>query len=255
MPTTILAIAFVVMALTGCGRFDGEALVNAHNGVLLLDSEPRYGQTFLAGADRIEGVDLLLATFGGRVDGTLTVRLRDGVDGPLLASAELEGSALEDNRWAAARFSRPVPAPDTAFFDLTWEGGQSLGIYANVTPPDVTPGEVERGERLLNHAYSGGQLVRDGVRAPGDLAFHVRGGDPWQVPRTLGRATAHTGRTLLGTPLFLAGWLALLAGSTALMVRRSRPAGDQPALAASQLGQRGPGEQHAQGGERGDQQP
>jgi len=266
----------LLVLLCGCGRVDGQPSVTAHNGPLPLAPGVRVGQTFVPAGDEVAAVALLVSTGGAPVEGTLTVSLRDDPAGPLRTRAQVDGAALRDNRWAVARFARPVRVPAGAAFEVAWTGGGTVAVYANV-PQRTSP--------LVNDPYPGGRLLRQGVPAEGDLVFDVLGPDWTTVTPTLATAARRTIGRLLATPAFLAAWLVLLAGAAALAARGGRPrrAGRPPradhldgglpggrepggsggdgragagevGAAGQQLGDRGQGQEHGQGGEGGVQE-
>jgi hypothetical protein len=198
----------LALALAGCGRLDGQPAVGAHNGVLLLEPRPRYGQTFDPEGDEVAGVALLVSTFGERVEGRLRVRLRAFAGGPVLAAATVDGRDLRDNRWALARFRRPVAVAGVAAVEVAWRGAGPVGVYVNHPVPG--------GPGLENDPYPGGHLLEDGAERPGDLAFTVQGPGWATVPATLTAAARTTVARLTARPAFLATWLALLAACAVL---------------------------------------
>lgn len=201
------------VALTGCQEASGEAFQYSLNAPVMLGDEP-VGQTFRPATERVAGADVLVATFDEPVDpqGRLRAVLRDG-DGRVLARTTVEGADLGNDEWAPVRFSPTVPAPEVAAVELTWDGSSPLAVWANV--PLDEPGEDD----VLNDPYPGGQLLRDGEPAVGDLAFRAVGsGGPLDAARNVGGILRAGASRLAGDPLFLGLWVAALAGAGALGV-------------------------------------
>lgn len=247
---TILLIALGALGLAGCARVAGEPFQPTHNGAVPLEQGASLGQTFQVPSGEVTGVDVLVATFAAAAqpDATLHVELLDDPAGRTLAEARIPGGELDDNAWVAARFPEPVPVEDgVAAVNLTWDGDRPVALRANVPPPDFD------GQELLNDPYPGGELLRDGTPATGDLAFRVRGNP---TPGDALRSAAALVRGLLGglaaRPLFALLWSALLLASLGLAVlglRRSGPG------AAEQLPQGRRDEQDRGRDERGAEQP
>lgn len=216
--TAVLAAA---ATLAGCGAGPFQP---THTGVVPLGGDAAAGQTFRPASARVGRVDLLVATYGRAADpdGVLAVTLRAGAGGEVLARARVPGSALEDNTWVAVPFEgAPVVAGDRAAFEVRWQGAEPVALRANVPPAEV--GE----DRLLNDPYPGGELLRDGEPAAGDLAFRVAGeGGTVAAAAGVARLARGAGARLLAQPVFAAAWLLLLAAAVALAVRglRARPA-------------------------------
>jgi hypothetical protein len=228
----VAPLLLLAVVLSGCARLGGEAHQPSHSGALPLSADNPIGQTFTIAGSGLAGFDLLMATFGEPPDpsGTLTVTLRARLDAPVLATAEVTGSAIRDNSWVPVRFDEPqeigplagqppaVPA-DAAdgaarpVFEVTWDGASPVGVRANVPARPIEP------DVLVNDPYPWGELVLDGELAAGDLAFRVLGIDGVAaLPRTVRGLAGGAARGLADRPLFAAGWALLLAGSAALAV-------------------------------------
>lgn len=220
--TAAVAALVAVAALAGCARAGGDAFQATVTDAVRVDERPA-GQTFRPGADRLAGVDLLIATFGERPDpeGRLVVTLADHDSGEAVASAELGADALADeNRWVPVRFDEPAPAPETAALTVEWTGGSPVGVWANVPPADADPDE-----RLVNDPYPGGQLLRGGEPAAGDLAFRVVGDVGADEPlRALARLAGGAVRSLATAPAFGLAWAVLTLGAVGLAVAGFRAA-------------------------------
>jgi len=218
--------AFLVagaLGLVGCQAASGEAFQYTFNQPVPLGDGETVGQTFRPVTDAVAGVDVLTATYGGGVDagGELRAVLRDGVGGPALARGSVPGAELGDNEWATIRFPEPARAPEVAALELDWRGDGSVAVWVNAPLEDV--GEDD----LLNDPYEGGELLRGGEPAVGDLAFRVVGtGGPADAARNLA-SIARRGAGRLGSdPLFALAWLALLGGAVWLGWRGlRRPSG------------------------------
>jgi hypothetical protein len=235
-----LALA-AVLVVPGCGRLGGEAFQATHSRVLQLDDAQRLGQSFRPATDRIAGVDLLTASFAGPADarGTLELRLLHRVDGPQLALATVPGEAVEDNAWLSVRFDAPVAVSEQAVFDVRWRGAAPIGLYANVPPDPPVP------RMPPNDPYSGGELLINGERAAGDLAFRaVNPSRPADLTAALSGLLRETGARLLDRPGFTVVWLLLVAAAAGLGLA---------GLTRAQLLDRGPGKQrgeHEEGAEQ-----
>jgi hypothetical protein len=234
-----------LLAVSGCARLGGEAFQPTYSMALPL-GDP-VGQTFRPATDAIAGIDLFTVTYAQPADprGVLTVTLQDGLGGRQLASATLGGQQIADNRGARARFNPPVPAPQVAAVMVRWDGATTVGLQANIPPPGYDPVQQD-----ANDPYPGGELIWNGARAQGDLAFRVVGsGGPDALARQLGGIVRSAGgRLLRDEPAFTLSWLTLLASAVALAVTglHRRP---------SELGNRRHREQHSEGQESGTQDP
>lgn len=209
-----MVAAALVAALAGCARAGGDAFQSTLTEALRV--EDGLGQTFTPGADELAGVDLLTATFGEPADpeGELVVSLLDRAAGEVVATAEVPGAALPDNGWVSARFDEPAPAPAEAAVTFEWTGESPVAVWANVPPSDADPDE-----RLINDPYAGGQLLRDGEPAAGDLAFRVVGDvGPAEPARALARLAGGAVMTLAAAPAFGAVWALAAAGAVVLAV-------------------------------------
>jgi hypothetical protein len=211
----LLLVALAALLATGCARIAGEPFQPTHNAALPLSEGSSLGQTFGVPSGAVAGVDLLTATYG-RVppdDAVLAVRLLDGPGGRVLAEVEVPGTDVPDNGWVTATFPEPVPVEGTAAVEVTWDAEDPVAVRANVPGPDWTD------EELLNDPYPGGELLRDGAAATGDLAFRVRGDPgPGDAVATAGRLLRGTAAGVVARPLFAVLWSALLAGCLVLAV-------------------------------------
>jgi hypothetical protein len=216
----LAGLALVVLALAGCARAAGDAFQATVTRALPADAEP-VGQTFRPGAERLAGVDVLTATFGQTPDdgGELVVSLLDraggaAAPGEVVATASVPGEAVADNAWVPLRFDQPVAAPPRAAFTVEWTGDSPVGVWAN-----VPPAETNHQARLLNDPYGGGQLLRGGQPATGDLAFRVVGDvGPVQPLAAVGRLAAGAGRALATAPGFGLALAAAMAAAVALAI-------------------------------------
>lgn len=209
------AILLAALGATGCARAGGDAFQATLTEAVAVHETP-VGQTFDPGADRLAGVDLLTATFGERPDpsGELVVSLVDRATGETVATAEVPAEEIDDGAWVAARFDEPARVPAEPAISVEWTGESPVGLWANVPPADA-----DRDERLINDPYPGGQLLRDGQPAAGDLAFRVVGDvGPAEPLRALARVAGGAVLTLAAVPWFGMVWAALLVGAVALAV-------------------------------------
>lgn len=238
-PAVLLLLAGALL-LSGCGRLGGWPLQQSQNATVRLEPGTRVGQTFAPAGAAVAGVDVLTATFATTPDGVLTVRLRDGTGGEVLATDEVDGADVRDNGWTPARFDPPVASPELAAVELAWEGDAPIALYANLPPDDLTGPEVGGGERLLNDPYAGGELVRDEIPAVGDLAFRAVGaGGAGAAGRMLRDTAADAAAALRRTPVFAVGWALLLLGGASLAIwglRGGRGGGGRAAGAAGAAG-------------------
>jgi hypothetical protein len=204
-----------VLGLAGCARLGGEAFQASHSGAIPL--EVPLGQTFRPATKGIRGIDLLTVTYERTPDpeGVLRVVLGDDQTGATLATASLGGDRVGDNRWVPVRFDPPVPAPRVARLTVAWDGDTPVGLRANFPPPHFDPAEQD-----ANDPYPGGELLRDGTRAAGDLAFRVLGTGGWReaVGQLAGMIRSAGGRLLRDDLPFTLVWLTLVAGAVTLAV-------------------------------------
>lgn len=211
----LAGMALAVLGATGCARTGGDAFQATLTEAVAAHEEP-VGQTFTPGADRVAGVDLLLATFSERPDpdGELVVSLVNRDTSATVATAEVPADAVADGQWAPARFEEPASPPPEPAFRVEWTGDSPVGVWANVPPPDAD-GE----QRLINDPYPGGELLRGGEPVTGDLAFRVVGDvGPVEPLRALGRLAGGAVLTLAAVPWFGVVWAVLLVGAVALAV-------------------------------------
>lgn len=216
-------LVLLALGLAGCQEASGEAFQYDFNQPLVLGEDVTVGQTFRPVTDAVAGVDVLTATFGqGPGGGRLDAVLLDESGGEELARVTLAADEVGDNEWAAIRFSPPVPAPEVAAVELAWRGDGTVAVWANV------PQEEPEGQDLLNDPYTGGQLLVDGERSVGDLAFRVVGtGGPADAARNLAGIARQGLAGLARDPLFVLGWLLLLGGSGVLATWGLRPSGGE----------------------------
>lgn len=208
----------LLLAVAGCARVGGEAFQPTVTDALRLGDGRAVGQTFRTAGDRIAAVDLLVATFGEPApSGTLAVTVRAGADEPATAEIRVDGGALADNDWVRLRLDEALPSAGVASVEARWLGEGTIGLWANVPPVD-RPEDVP-----LNDPYPGGELLLDGRRAPGDLAFRVAGtgGTAGAVAAAAGFLRS-AGARLLDAPLFAAVWLVLVAAAGAVAARSFR---------------------------------
>lgn len=222
----------------GCGRVGGEAFQATTTAALRLAPGHTVGQTFRTANPHLTGVDLLVATFDEAIDpaGALTVTFRTGETEPRVTHVRVPAAALRDNDWVRVDAPEPLPSSGVAAIEVGWTGTSPVGLWAN------TPAAQRDAATPANDPYPGGELLLDGQRAPGDLAFRVTGdastADAIAAALRLGRSAV--GR-LGDAGAFAAVWVLLLAGAVGLALRsfgRTRP--------HVQLRQGGPDEQQAE---------
>jgi len=241
----LLVLALALWSLAGCARVGGEAFQPTVTTALTLTEDRPVGQTIRPAGDILRGIDVLVATYGTSADpaGTLQVEVLDDA-GVTLSSAQVAGSALHDNDWVTLRFAEPVGVPTQVALHLTWTGQSQVGLYAN-TPATPHPDGV-----LLNDPYPGGELLIDGVPAPGDLAFRVRGdGGIGTAVNAVGRLIRDAAGRLNDVPGFALLWVVLMGGATTLAAR-----GFRRSRTVVQLGQSGPDDQQREDHEARPQQ-
>lgn len=241
-----------LLLLTGCAS---QVQQRSHTDLLRIEPGDRVAQTVAPTQGVVTGADVLLATYGSDVEGTLTLWLT-AADGQVLGQAEVDGADLADNGWSGAPLDRPVPPGAATTLTVAWSGSGPIGVYANVPSPEVRQEDVAAGRRLLNDPYPGGELQRDDAPAPGDLAFRLRGTDAgwWKVEAAVRRI----GSGLRATPVFTLLWVLSLAAAAALAWGGLHPRGrkgERPPPAAEQLGEGRPHEQQGERQEAGAQQP
>lgn len=229
-----LALALCLVA-GGCGRLGGEVLQSSQNGALPLSAGEVLGQTFEPAGDELVGIGLTTATYGRTPSGVLVTDLLDAADGRLLATAEVDGRDVADNGWTAFRFDSSVPAPGRVALEVRWDGTEPIGLYANVPPAEgadrgglqVTAPGAAVAAPLENDPYPGGELLRDGRPAAGDLAFRVvGGGGPAAAVRTVAGTVGGGLSGLASAPVFTVLWVLALAGCAVLTLRGLRGGAD-----------------------------
>lgn len=211
----LAGMAIATIALAGCARTGGDAFQATLTDAVAVHDEPA-GQTFTPGAERLAGLDLLLATFSERPDpdGELVVSLVDRDTRAAVATAEVSADNIADGAWVPVRFDEPARPPSDPAFTVEWTGDSPVGVWANVPPADA-----DADQRLINDPYPGGQLLRDGRPAAGDLAFRVVGDvGPAEPLRALARLAGGAVLALAAVPWFGLVWAGLLAGALALAV-------------------------------------
>ena len=233
--TTLL---FLAVMSAGCGRVGGEAFQATTTSALRLTPEHTVGQTFRTANAHLTGVDLLVATFGEAVDpsGALTVTFRTGEAEPRVNQVRVPASALRDNDWVHVRPPYPLPMSGVAAIEVGWTGTSPIGLWANTPPAQHDPATP------ANDPYPGGELLLDGQRAPGDLAFRVTGD---ATATTAISSALRLGRSALGrlgdAGAFAALWALLVAAAIGLAISSLRRA-----RTVVQLGQDRPHEQQAE---------
>ncbi len=199
-------------ALAACARLDGQPFQQAVNDVVPIPGDGVVAQTFRAPGATVSGVDLLVATYGGAVDGRLDVTLRSA-SGAVAGEGSVPGEELADNAWVGVTLEQEVDVEGPLRLEVRRVGDAPVGLYADIPPPELAPGEVEDGEVLLNDPYPEGALVLDGRERPGDLAFRVTGDG--SVLTLAGALATDAGVAARRTPVALAAWVAVLAGLVA----------------------------------------
>lgn len=246
----LTALLLFAVVSTGCGRVGGEAFQATTTSALRLTPEHTVGQTFRTANAHLTGVDLLVATFGEAVDpaGALTVTFRSGEAEPRVNQVRVPGAALRDNDWVHVRPPYPLPMSGVASIEVRWTGTSPVGLWANTPAAQrdpATPASAPAAQRdpsPANDPYPGGELLLDGQRAPGDLAFRVTGDASagTAVSSALRLARSALGR-LGDTGAFAALWALLVVTAIGLAARSLRRA-----RTVVQLGQHGPDQQQAE---------
>lgn len=171
-----------------------------HGAIGELVAGRRVVQTFVAPADGLEAVRVLLTDYARTNAGYLDAVLRDPLDGRELARSRTAGAAIGNEHWLELR---PEPVGDA--------GGRTFAL--ELSSPDAVPGTAVTA--LLEHSASyRGALAIDGEMQLGRLALVVdcAGG---------GLSAAALLRTLC--------WgLTGLGAGLALRARRARPGARSP---------------------------
>lgn len=241
----LTVLVLTLLGVAGCARVGGEAFQPTVTTALTLTESRPVGQTIRPAGGTLRGIDVLVATYGTSADPAGTLRM-DVLDpaGATLSSTQVAGSALRDNDWVTLRFPEPVPVPTQVALHLVWTGQSQVGLYAN-TPTTPHPDGVP-----LNDPYPGGELLIDGVPAPGDLAFRVQGdGDIGTAVKAAGRLSRNAAGRLADVPGFALLWLILMGGATALAAR-----GFRRSRTIVQFGQGGPDDEQREDHETRPQQ-
>lgn len=231
-------ICLLAVVSAGCGRVGGEAFQATTTSALRLAPEHTVGQTFRTANEHLTGVDLLIATFGEAVDpaGALTVTFRSGEAEPRVNQVRVPAAALRDNDWVHVRAPYPLPMSGVAAIEVGWTGTSPVGLWAN------TPAAQRDPATPANDPYPGGELLLDGQRAPGDLAFRVTGDASAGTALSSALRLARSALGRLGdTGAFAALWALLVAAAIGLAARSFRRA-----RTVVQLGEHGPDQQQAE---------
>lgn len=218
----LLAALVLLLGLAGCARAGGEPFQPTLNSPITLEEGSVLGQTLNPAGDAVAAVEVQVATFDAPADpaGVLTVVLRDPGDGAAIDTAQVAGADLADAAWVRASFDGPVTVPDVVLAEVSWEGATPLALWANL------PLSGDGSASIVNDPYPGGQLVRDGRPAEGDLAFRVVGdGGVAAGVAQVGEVIRSTGARLRDEPAFAVVWLLALVGCGVLAIsglRRQR---------------------------------
>lgn len=210
-----LALLVLLLALAGCARVGGEPFQPTLNSPVTLEPDAVLGQTFNPAGTLVQAVEVQVATFDAPADaeGVLTLVLREPVGGGLLDTAQVAGADLADASWVRASFDTAVEVPDVVLAEVSWDGATPLALWANL------PLSGDGSESIVNDPYAGGQLVRDGRPAEGDLAFRVIGGGGVGAGAAqVVEVARSTGAGLLDEPVFAVLWGLALVGCGALAV-------------------------------------
>jgi hypothetical protein len=234
----LIPLLLLAVLSAGCGRVGGEAFQATTTAALRLTPGHTVGQTFQTANDHLTGVDLLVATFGEAVDpaGALLVTFRTGEAEPRVSRVRVPATALRDNDWVRVSPPEPLSSSGAAAIEVGWTGTSPVGLWAN------TPAAQRDAATPANDPYPGGELLLDGQRAPGDLAFRVTGDASAATAISAALRLARSALGRLGDAgAFAAVWALLLAGAVWLALRSFRRPGTRV-----QLRQRGPDEQQAE---------
>jgi hypothetical protein len=133
----------------------------------------RFGQTFRAPFSALYRVDVVLATYARQNHGRVLFHLATDIEGPDLATVEIEAAEVRDN--ASHRFVFE-PIADSA----------GRGFYFYLEAPEAAPGNAITVWETDFDSYPGGQAYVDDQPTEGDLRFtaYYRSG-PDEVWRAL----------------------------------------------------------------------
>jgi hypothetical protein len=121
----------------------------------------QQGQTFVAGANNLQEVDLLLATYARTNHGEVIFHLKtDPAASEDLVRIPIPAERIFDNQWAVFGFN---PIPDSA--------GHHFYFY--LESPSSQPGDAITIWSTQGDTYSEGQRYVNGMPAQGDLTFRA----------------------------------------------------------------------------------
>ncbi len=135
------------------------------------------GQSFVAAADGLDTVCVMLATYGGRARGDLVFHLRERPDGPDLVTARIDTAAVPDNTLYPFRFPPIQDSAGRRFYFAVAGTGTSPAEGATIwySRADRYPD----GERWVGAAAGATEAGGNG----GDLRFRAlaTGSERWQT--------------------------------------------------------------------------
>jgi len=152
-------LPLVLLLLTGCVEQSDAAQPRYVQPAGEITSTHTVGQTFVATADNLTRLDVLMATYARRNRGPVVFYLRQSpTSAENLVRIEIEAATIRDNEYRTFRFD---PIPDS--------GGRSF--YFFFESPEAAPGNAVTVWQSAQDVYPDGATVIDGLPGEGDLAF------------------------------------------------------------------------------------
>ena len=169
-------LPLVLLLLTGCVEQSDAAQPRYVQPAGEITSTHTVGQTFVATADNLTRLDVLMATYARRNRGPVVFYLRQSpTSAEDLVRIEIEAATIRDNKYRTFRFD---PIPDS--------GGRRFYFFFEA--PEAAPGNAVTVWQSAQDVYPDGAAVIDGLPGEGDLAFRICTGyrlgemvrDAWQ---------------------------------------------------------------------------
>jgi len=158
---SLVSLLVLVFLTTGCAEQPDAAQPRPTKPAGEIIHTRTVGQTFVATADNLSRIDLLMASYARRNHGPVVFCLRESTASDVdIVRIEIEAGSVKDNRWRTFRFE---PIRDS--------GGRSFYLF--LESPEATPGNAVTVWQSARDVYLDGNSVIDGLPGEGDLAFRL----------------------------------------------------------------------------------